>query len=463
MRALIPRLLVICLCATFIGLGALTWTSFKNDVDVQARERCFSPRKLGAPFWRRGATVTVIIDTNSNFNDTELEALRRAISYWNGSRGADQNNSDVFIAVNFTLSPTPPDLNTTVPIMYVRKGATGGQGAARTESNSNTHPYTSIARITIEQSINWLVPADPTGWSLTSTMAHEVGHTFNLADCYPECNGLSVMGARNCNTYVDSIPIDCVVGPTTCDNCAVNVHCNYPPAQSCTPQSCEQDCWDDVPEGSTVYCFDADPCAYPFTDGCPSGYANSGFGCCCPDPSPILIDVLGNGFNLTDNLRGVLFDLNTDGTREKLSWTAIDSDDAWLALDRNGNGTVDNGQELFGNYTRQPPSDHPNGFLALAEFDKPEQGGDGDGRIGDSDSVFSSLRLWQDVNHNGVSESEELRTLPELGLAAIELDYKESKRTDQYGNAFRYRAKVRDVRGAQVGRWAWDVFLVTGQ
>ncbi|HEY9402189.1 MAG TPA: hypothetical protein VIQ24_05820 [Pyrinomonadaceae bacterium] len=79
----------------------------------------------------------------------------------------------------------------------------------------------------------------------------------------------------------------------------------------------------------------------------------------------------GDGFRLTD-AAGVAFDLDSDGTTEQLAWTRAGMDDAWLARNRNANGAIESGRELFGNYTPQPAPTggaERNGFLALAVYD----------------------------------------------------------------------------------------------
>src|SRR5215213_8454494 len=155
--------------------------------------------------------------------------------------------------------------------------------------------------------------------------------------------------------------------------------------------------------------------------------------CRCIGGSPVVVDMNGDGFSLTDYAGGVNFDLNADGMAEHLSWTAVGSDDAWLVLDRNGNGVVDNGKEMFGNFTFQSEplsSVEKNGFRALAEWDKPENGGNGDSAITQSDDVFRKLRLWRDANQNGLSDPGELHGLWEYRIETLSFDYRESRRRD---------------------------------
>jgi hypothetical protein len=178
------------------------------------------------------------------------------------------------------------------------------------------------------------------------------------------------------------------------------------------------------------------------------------------DPnSPIILSMSDQRIELTDLAGGVRFDLNRDGSPEQISWTASTTvDDAFLVLDRNGNNVIDDGGELFGDASPQPPGGVPNGFRALAVFDEVQHGGNGDGYISAADSVFALLRLWYDWNHDGVSQGSEMRTLESEGVERISLDYLETSRRDKYGNEFKFQGKAIHVNGRHLP--IWDVYFL---
>jgi hypothetical protein len=145
----------------------------------------------------------------------------------------------------------------------------------------------------------------------------------------------------------------------------------------------------------------------------------------------------------------------------QVSWTDNAINNAFLALDRNENGMIDNGAELFGNYTPQPAppqGQHRNGYAALAVFDDPTNGGNGNGKIDPGDAVYSSLRLLVDRNHNGIGEPDELIPLAAAGVFAIDLNYIELLCFDKFGNIFHYRANVEDTAGHS-DPLCYDVYL----
>ena len=133
-----------------------------------------------------------------------------------------------------------------------------------------------------------------------------------------------------------------------------------------------------------------------------------------PRRDPLALDLDGDGIETlaASGYSGVLFDQNGDGVKRATGWVA--SDDGLLALDRNGNGTIDNGTELFGNNTITADGTAESGLAALADLDT-----NADGLVNASDAQFANLQVWRDLNRDGISQSNELFTLNNLGISSL--------------------------------------------
>lgn len=146
--------------------------------------------------------------------------------------------------------------------------------------------------------------------------------------------------------------------------------------------------------------------------------------------SPIVLDLDGDGVIGTVGLgAGVFFDHAADGFAERTGWVA--PGDGLLVWDRNANGAIDTGHELFGSETLLPNGlKAVNGFEALKAHDA-----NGDGVIDANDPVFAELRVWVDADTNARTGEGELLTLEEAGVKSINLNYTNSTFVDAHGNA----------------------------
>ena len=161
--------------------------------------------------------------------------------------------------------------------------------------------------------------------------------------------------------------------------------------------------------------------------------------------SPIVIDLDGNGFRFGDEGVGVYFDLLANGNPLHMQWVNPGGDDAFLVLDHNGNGIVDDGSELFGDGTRMLLENHrlaPNGFVGLAQYDNPALGGNDDGYISEADTVWNDLSLWLDFDGDGVCTAGEMASMDDFGLVRLNTIPRETRHYDLSGNWLRFFASA---------------------
>jgi hypothetical protein len=178
--------------------------------------------------------------------------------------------------------------------------------------------------------------------------------------------------------------------------------------------------------------------------------------------SPIVIDLGNNGIKLGEAGVGVYFDVNADGRRDHVQWVRPGGDEAFLALDRSGNGLIDDGTELFGVGTPLllQGRNAPNGFVGLAQYDARQLGGNDDGLISEADAIWPQLRLWLDLNADGRATRDEMRSLRSAGITALETIPKVRKYVDDAGNIIPFWAWA--TQRARPGRALMvDVFFRT--
>lgn len=156
--------------------------------------------------------------------------------------------------------------------------------------------------------------------------------------------------------------------------------------------------------------------------------------------SPIVLDLDGDGIE-TLAVGASYFDLDSDGLSEMAGW--VSPDDGLLVHDRNGDGRISNGTELFGNHSLLNNGQTAgNGYQALAEYDS-----NGDGIINAQDASYAKLQVWRDLNGNGTSDIGELQSLTDAGVVSISTGYTDSSHVDAHGHEHRQVSTIMLANG----------------
>jgi hypothetical protein len=405
-----------------LALAVLSFVPVINPASA-----CTSSNGRSAPY----ATVRLVLNNPSGMPAAVQQGITGGIAAWNSSSCNDGDDypafftsgtADVAIQVFFdpNISQVRDQNNNTLCASINHGGVNDGSNATIT-----LHGSIRLADgRTFECYPNSSIAAD--------SVAHELGHYLGLADSgcsdhiMAERTGTVTNGQMTWSTSRQVQAAECTF------------------ADSANSTTLEQN-----NETSDPFCE-----AYCWTS-CVNNV--------CPDGNPgcpILMDLENDGIHLT-GLDPVWFDIDADGGLDLISWT--DRGEGLLALDRNRNGLIDDGSELFGDATRLSDGSRAlNGYLALAELDTWVFGGNEDGHIDVTDAAFGSLQMWIDRSHDGVSQPEELQTLQQAGILRIGLGYRRSNRTDRHGNELRFLGRAWKVDRHEVVRpiLTWDVFFL---
>ena len=145
---------------------------------------------------------------------------------------------------------------------------------------------------------------------------------------------------------------------------------------------------------------------------------------------PLVFDLGGDGITTVSlEESNAFFDLDNNGFAEKTSW--VGAKEGLLAYDKNGDGIINGGNELFGDRTlmKDGKTLASSGFTALAEYDDNK-----DGKIDSTDAIYTLLRIWQDSDGDGIASAGELKQLVDLGIVSIGLSYSNNGVTDGANN-----------------------------